>query len=761
MAPRPPSPGTARTVAVHVGFACAYTLAVVVGRGTRLPGSTLALVWPAAAVAFVWLAQVWRDRRAVAAVTAAVAVLSGLLNTVTGTGPALGAVFGLANGAQAFVSCAVTHRLQTRAGTQPWRLRVPADLSALVVGSTAGAAAATCIGPLALLLLDGVPWTQSAGAWLLRNAASTFVFAALALRLGDRGLARTTPGPGRPEVLAAVVVVAAAYTVVFAQPQHLPVAFTLLPASMWIALRFRTTATAGHVLVVGVWVVTLTMAGRGPFSVGTPVTRVLLAQGFVTVVALASLVLALIRDDRLVLVAGLRRAQEESEAQAALLQTVFESTGDALSVFDARGTALLLNPAAAALFPYLAAGAPMERWSGQVQVRRPDGRPWETADLPVARALRGETVEPTDMLVRTAGAAEGLLSVGAHPLPASTGEHWAGGAVVAARDVTAERAAVARLAASERRFRAAFDTAPVGMMVVGLAGAEAAQILQVNATLCEFTGFAAWELLQLDVHALTHPDDRADCVSAFAPFLSGDVTQARQEKRYQHADGRTRWGLMSATMLTEAGWGGATGTGDEPYLLCLIEDVTARKAAERLLRHQALHDSLTGLPNRVLLRDRLTHALAAARREPAQVGVLFIDLDGFKAVNDAAGHAAGDELLQQVADRFSTCLRPEDTLARCGGDEFAVVCPDLVLSGRGQEETVLQAIADRLRECLATPFALTAGTYSVGASVGTTWARPVAGRDDADVAEAALAVADEAMYAAKRRGRVRPVPSRG
>ncbi|MBB2902678.1 diguanylate cyclase (GGDEF)-like protein/PAS domain S-box-containing protein [Kineococcus radiotolerans] len=335
--------------------------------------------------------------------------------------------------------------------------------------------------------------------------------------------------------------------------------------------------------------------------------------------------------------------------------------------------------------------------------------------------------------------------------------HDAGGrplyTVTHVQDVTAKRADRQRLAESEQRFRLAFDTAPVGMVIVGLGEEDAARILQVNTTLCEFTGLSVPELLGRDVHDLVDPEERVDSLLGFAPFLLGELTHGQVEQRYRHADGTVRWGLMTVTAMTAAtaplaGVPGADDAG--PQLLCLIEDVTARKAAELALRHQALHDGLTGLPNRTLLHDRLEHALAAAGRSGAGVGVLFCDLDGFKAVNDSAGHAAGDELLREVAARFGGCLRPGDTLARLGGDEFAVVCPDLA----GPAD--LRAIAERLLGSLREPVVLAAGAFGVGVSVGAHLAGGCAAGDGAGAAvDQALAHADTAMYEAKRAGKNR------
>ncbi|MCI2239451.1 GGDEF domain-containing protein [Paenibacillus sp. TRM 82003] len=170
-----------------------------------------------------------------------------------------------------------------------------------------------------------------------------------------------------------------------------------------------------------------------------------------------------------------------------------------------------------------------------------------------------------------------------------------------------------------------------------------------------------------------------------------------------------------------------------------------RRAASAL-EHQAHHDALTGLPNRLLLRERLEEAVATGT-----AGVLYCDLDGFKDVNDTAGHGAGDDVLREVAVRFGACLRPGDTLARLGGDEFAVLCP--VAGGRDS----LRGIGERLVAALRDPVDVAAGTFAVGVSVGAAVAGP--GGSPAERAERLLAAADAAMYAAmyaaKRAGKHR------
>ncbi|SDP51983.1 diguanylate cyclase (GGDEF) domain-containing protein [Klenkia soli] len=182
---------------------------------------------------------------------------------------------------------------------------------------------------------------------------------------------------------------------------------------------------------------------------------------------------------------------------------------------------------------------------------------------------------------------------------------------------------------------------------------------------------------------------------------------------------------------------------DERYLLERSIDISSRemRGLHDELRRQAHQDPLTGLPNRAALVGRLERALARARDGGPGVSVLFFDLDGFKAVNDRRGHAAGDELLVRVGHRVRACLRADDVLGRLGGDEFVVVGAD------GGDRAGATSLAARVVEAVAVPFELTSGAVRVTASVGV--AVTGTGRDTAD---GVLHRADEAMYRAKAAG---------
>ena len=183
-------------------------------------------------------------------------------------------------------------------------------------------------------------------------------------------------------------------------------------------------------------------------------------------------------------------------------------------------------------------------------------------------------------------------------------------------------------------------------------------------------------------------------------------------------------------------------TAGETVSVSTIErDITPQKRMQQLLAHRALHDALTNLPNRVLLRDRIEGALARAQRDGSGVAVLFLDLDGFKVLNDTHGHAAGDEILRVVAERLRAAVRTDDTVARFGGDEFVIVCHDIVNEERAG------TIAQRVAAAVAVPVSLHGRDVVVHASIGVVLGRPGA------VPDVLVHDADTAMYDAKHNSR--------
>ena len=197
--------------------------------------------------------------------------------------------------------------------------------------------------------------------------------------------------------------------------------------------------------------------------------------------------------------------------------------------------------------------------------------------------------------------------------------------------------------------------------------------------------------------------------------------------------GHVNWTLTTKTPLHDA-------AGNVVGLLGITREINELKRAEITLEHLATHDTLTGLPNRFLMFDRLNQLLVRAARYQSSFAILFIDLDGFKRINDSRGHDVGDLVLRGVAERLTRNLRAADTVARIGGDEFVVLLESL---RAGPDAT---ALADKIRSTVGMPFALPGGDAAVTVSIGI-GQYPDDGRD----AEELLKAADVAMYRAKRR----------
>jgi diguanylate cyclase (GGDEF)-like protein/PAS domain S-box-containing protein len=263
----------------------------------------------------------------------------------------------------------------------------------------------------------------------------------------------------------------------------------------------------------------------------------------------------------------------------------------------------------------------------------------------------------------------------------------------------------------------------------------------VNPTAANITGWDADNLLGRSLHDALHhtkpdgaPYPKEEC-PIYAAFTTG-ATHSRDDEVFWRKDGTSFPVEYVSTPISE--------DGEIAGAVVTFRDITERKALEDQLRHQAFYDPLTGLPNRALFMDRLEHALTRANRRGSKVGVLFMDLDNFKVINDSLGHKAGDQLLTAVAERLKVNLRPEDTAARLGGDEFTILVEDVTSLGD------VAQIAERIAEILQPPFILedqeVFATVSIGIALNnSTQEQP------ADL----LRHADLAMYRAKHRGKAR------
>jgi diguanylate cyclase (GGDEF)-like protein/PAS domain S-box-containing protein len=303
-----------------------------------------------------------------------------------------------------------------------------------------------------------------------------------------------------------------------------------------------------------------------------------------------------------------------------------------------------------------------------------------------------------------------------------------GGIVVHLREVTPEVEAEQALRDSEARYRAIAETAQEGILAVAPMG----DILFANERLADILGIPMDQVYALGGRGIFAPDEAAEAALRLAS-RSREAGPERFDFRYQHPRLGRRVLHVSASSLPAAD-GSVLGS------LAMVVDVTEQRAAEEALRRQALHDPLTGLPNRLMFMDRLT--MAAARQERADggvVAVLFLDLDSFKTVNDLHGHEVGDRLLVEVAGRLAQAVRATDTVARLGGDEFAVIC-------EGADAATASLVASRVQEAFKDPVAVAGEQFPVGMSIGVALSPPYS-------ADSLLRYADSAMYHAKATAR--------
>ena len=297
------------------------------------------------------------------------------------------------------------------------------------------------------------------------------------------------------------------------------------------------------------------------------------------------------------------------------------------------------------------------------------------------------------------------------------------------------------LQAREEWFRAVFEGSAMGIAVVDMEG----RFIEANSAFQRIVGRTCDALRRIDFGELDHPADHAHNAILFRRLVTGRIPSYQLEMRWMCADGSECPVRLTTSVVRDA-------EGRPRFCVAMVDDLTQRHRAEEQrevleerLRHLALHDPLTGLPNRLLLADRMRSALEGAAEGADPCAVLFLDLDRFKNVNDSLGHGVGDELLRQVAARFAACVRPGETVARFGGDEFVFFLPRV----SGREEAL--ALAARVRESLAAA-PLELGTYRAytTATIGVALADGTE-RSPEDL----LRNADMAMYHAKAGGGTR------
>jgi diguanylate cyclase (GGDEF)-like protein/PAS domain S-box-containing protein len=409
-----------------------------------------------------------------------------------------------------------------------------------------------------------------------------------------------------------------------------------------------------------------------------------------------------------------RRAQEALRRMAAMVAT---STDGILAV-DVNGLVVNWNLGAERMYGYSA-----EEIIGQpIATIVPDAQSDELTAL-LGRVRRGEPIEQIETIRKRKDGSIVEVSISFAPLTDVTGNFVASAAIH--RDISHARRAAEALRASEERYRRIVETAYEGIWVI-----DAKNVTTfVNPRMAEMLGLTVDEMLGRPLFDFLGADSRANFASSHPDRLKGNSQQ--REVRFTRKDGTDLWTLLSIRpSMSEAGrYEGS---------LAMVMDITERRRDQKALEYQALHDALTGLPNRLLLADHLSEALISARAAHQQVAVLIVDLDHFKEVNEAFGMQAGDRLLEQVGPRLRAEIRAEDMVARLSGDEFAVLMTDT-------DAKAATVKAQCLLEALERPFEVEGQHLDVAMSIGI-----AIFPDDGDDPNTLLRRADIALFVAKQ-----------
>ena len=523
------------------------------------------------------------------------------------------------------------------------------------------------------------------------------------------------------------------------QPQigNAPLGFATVPFLLWAAFRFSPREAFGATFILFAISLAGTLAGHGQFAHGSPNKSFLFLQGFSGFVTVMTLFVSAVVAERTRAENGLRELNQELEQRVALALTslseseqqyrnIFEHGLGLVCTHDLEGRLTSVNPAAAA-----ASGFSPEELVGRSLSEFMSPRAQSMLPLYLER-VRSRGEDETLLPVRTRNGEDRYWLCRSRLVERSSRPPEVVGYAI---DVTDRRRAEQVIADSERRHRELFDRSLALVATHTLDGT----ILSINPAGAAALGCAPEELVVTSLIDLV-PEHLRDEVSDFLTALpvtgTGEGLVALRSR-----SGETRTFMYRHSWVAEA---------RPPYVLAHALDITERLRAEAVLEHQAMHDPLTGCANRSLFFDRLHGAIAHAHRARtrgdlrSKVALLYLDLDGFKPVNDQLGHAAGDFALREIGARLRARIREEDTAARIGGDEFCIVAGEI----KNREDAL--RLGESLLTAVGEPLAWSEREIRIGGSIGIALYP-----DHGDAPEALLGRADQAMYAAKADGRNR------
>lgn len=423
-----------------------------------------------------------------------------------------------------------------------------------------------------------------------------------------------------------------------------------------------------------------------------------------------------------------RAAMERSRAR---LKAVLDSLSEGVIVFSNTGQVLEINPAAMHLFGYsdmLSVRAETIKLDATFEVFDLNGVPVAAENWPVSQLLRGETVSRRELVVRRRSeAAPWIASISGFIVQEAPEADEL--AVLTVRNITQRHRAETDLRLSEERLRLAFDHIPDMVVIYG----PDLRIRYANMTTLQSMGGKAEQVIGRKVTELDSPTTMA----MWQPLLHAALHSATiqtDDIEFTSEKGLVNF-VVTCVPICES-------TGRVREVMAICHDYTEWRQAQEKVRLAALHDALTGLPNRTLLFEYARHIFAGAMRAGHNVYVMFIDLDRFKPINDLNGHEVGDAVLQQVAARLRLDMRGDDTVFRIGGDEFLVLLPNCT------DDKSCEQVARHLMEALCRPYHVGAHELSLSGSIGLS----VYPRDGSDL-DTLINCADAAMYVAKEAGR--------
>lgn len=415
-----------------------------------------------------------------------------------------------------------------------------------------------------------------------------------------------------------------------------------------------------------------------------------------------------------------KSAEKELGEQQKLLTVVVEGSTDAIFVKDLHGRYLLVNQAAAQFV-----GKPADQIIGHdVSFIFPAAIATEVMDIDKAIMSSGK-IQTHEKYITTLSGEQLIFDVTKGPMLDYNGQ--VSGIFGIFHNITERKKRELALIESESRFSTVFNRNPIA---IGISNYASEKFIDVNEAYLQLSGYERNEVIghtAIELNLWVYPEEKARMYMSQSLSEHGQIQN--QEFLFRTKNGEIGDVLLSAELIN---------IGGEQCVLHILTDITEKNKAQREIDYLSHYDALTGLPNRLLVRDRVKQAIAAAKRDKHKIALLFIDLDNFKSINDSLGHASGDALLEVISHRLRESIRGTDTISRFGGDEFLVVLSHITASD------AVVAVCSKILEDITQPARIDGYELSTSCSIGVT-VYP----DDGDDFDSLLRKADSAMYYAK------------